>query len=161
VCVSRFLLVLLLQKLRMVKDFWLDGVQVKIWKGYVEGGSVYVYLCVCSLLQNCAAYLWPPALLLLLLQCWGAGVRSGGVTCAALAEAILCAASASQPHLLCVLHVLHHTTLPILHCLLLLYWYTAAVQIWQRRSWSPATATSGRAKSTQTSGPTASGEQGG
>lgn len=67
VCASRFLLVLLLQKLRMVKDFWLDGVQVKIWKGYVEGGSVYIYLCVCSLLQNCAAALCPLAMLLLLL----------------------------------------------------------------------------------------------
>ena len=45
------------QDLRMVKDYFMDGVQVKIWKGYVEGeralhgggggGGCSVCVCVC------------------------------------------------------------------------------------------------------------------
>jgi hypothetical protein len=33
------------QDLRMAKDYWLNGVQVKIWKGYVEGARQRLLLC--------------------------------------------------------------------------------------------------------------------
>ncbi|PRW39290.1 Soluble starch synthase chloroplastic amyloplastic isoform A [Chlorella sorokiniana] len=41
----------LVQDLRMAKDFWMNGVQVKIWKGKVEGLST-------TFLEPCNGYFW-------------------------------------------------------------------------------------------------------
>lgn len=37
----------------MAKDFWMNGVQVKIWKGKVEGERTLLLCCVLSLCRPC------------------------------------------------------------------------------------------------------------
>ena len=143
------------QDLRMVKDYFMDGVQVKIWKGYVEGeralhgggGGGGCSVCVCVHVHRVCGGRD---------SSWGVRGVCGGVWHAAGARACGPAASSTTRMSDTLIwgrsrarsQALRSPVPPP---------PAPRPQAWPPPSWSPATATSGRARSTQTSGRTGRG----